>query len=72
MERFAQSPAEFLQRHLTGDWGELCEEDMEANEQAVWRGGMILSHYRTARGERLYVYTSADRTRTIIMTQEEY
>lgn len=72
MERSAQSPAEFLHRHLTGDWGELCDEDMEVNEQAVQRGGMILSHYRTARGERLYVHTPRDRTRTIIMTPEEW
>jgi hypothetical protein len=30
-----QQPAEFLTRHVTGDWGDLCDEDKEENELSV-------------------------------------
>jgi len=29
IEQAGQSPAEFLHRHVRGDWGELCDEDRE-------------------------------------------
>ncbi len=27
-----QHPLEFLQRHVSGDWGEVCDEDKSENE----------------------------------------
>lgn len=34
----AESPFDFLMRHLTGDWGDLSAEDVKANEVAVEQG----------------------------------
>ena len=34
-----------LERHLAGDWGELCEDDAEANNAAIGTRGRILSSY---------------------------
>lgn len=33
----------FLRRHVTGDFGDLCDEDRQLNEQAVVNGDRILS-----------------------------
>jgi len=47
------SPLEFLSRHASGDWGEVCHEDKAANDQAVHEGERMLSAYRTNKGERI-------------------
>ena len=46
----------YLRRPHWGDWGEeLCAEDKQANEDALKYGTRLLSCYRTARGDRLYI-----------------
>jgi hypothetical protein len=40
------SVASLLQRHVTGDYGDLCAEDIASNQQAVRCGARILSNYR--------------------------
>jgi hypothetical protein len=54
-----QSPGEFLARHVTGDWGDLDNEDRSLNDTAVRDGSRILSAYVTHKGERLWVITEA-------------
>jgi hypothetical protein len=54
-----QQPDEFLTRHVRGDWGDLDDEDRQANAAAVIDGSRILSAYTTKRGERLWVITEA-------------
>ena len=34
-----------INRHLSGDWGDLCAEDKEANEIALQYGGRLFSAY---------------------------
>ena len=34
-----------LRLHQSGDWGDICPEDIEANEQALTNGEAILSQY---------------------------
>jgi hypothetical protein len=36
---------EYLARHATGDWGELCSFDRRQNERALRTGERILSAY---------------------------
>ncbi len=67
-----QSPLEFLRRHQTGDWGELCDADKRENELSLKNDFRILSAYRTVRDERLWVITEADRSATTILLPEEY
>ena len=67
-----QNPYEFLQRHASGDWGELCDEDKRENELSVREGFRILSAYRTRKDVRLWVITEADRSSTTILLPEEY
>ena len=67
-----ESPAVFLDRHVRGDWGELCEEDRESNDHAVIHGERILSAYMTKQGVKLWVITEADRSVTTFLLPEEY
>ena len=67
-----QMPHEFLRRHQSGDWGDLCEADKRENEFSINRALRILSKYHTAKGAALYVITEADRTVTTILRPAEY
>jgi type IV secretory pathway ATPase VirB11/archaellum biosynthesis ATPase len=51
LEKSGQSPMDFLSRHVTGDWGELSEDDRKENQFSVEKGFRILSSYKTNAGE---------------------
>jgi pilus assembly protein CpaF len=51
LEKSGQSPIDFLTRHVTGDWGELCEEDRKENQFSLEKGFRLLSSYKTNAGE---------------------
>lgn len=77
LEQAGQSAAEFLQRHARGDWGEVCDEDRQLNDQALLDGSRLLSAYRTSLGEKLWVITEAaddsgKRAATTILLPSEY
>jgi len=67
-----QAPADFLSRHVNGDWGNVDAHDKEQNEIAVREGERILSSYQTSQGERLWVITEHDRSSTCILLPDEY
>ncbi len=54
-----QTLAEFLTRHVSGDWGDLDQEDSNLNDAAVIDGSRILSAYQTRKGERIWIITEA-------------
>ena len=64
--------AEFLERHVTGDWGDLCDEDKKSNEEAIEQGLRILSAYRLEDGTKLWVITEADRSSSCCLLPSEY
>ena len=65
-------PSQLLKRHAHGDWGDLHEDDLRANELALRRGMRLLSAYAFETGARVWVITEADRSATTILTPEEY
>src|SRR5687767_6712521 len=67
-----QTAIEFLRRHMSCDWGELSDEDVKENEFSLKRGLRLLSRYQTAKGERLWIITEADRSATTILLPSEY
>lgn len=67
-----QLPDEFLRRHQTGDWGEVCEADKRENEFSIANGLRILSAYRTSEDVKLWVITEADRSVTTLLLPSEY
>lgn len=72
MEVSGQAPGDFLVRHVRGDWGDVDDEDKQANEDALRDGTRILSSYKTKAGIKLWVITEADRSATTILLPEEY
>lgn len=67
-----QSPAEFLARHQAGEWGELDDEDRRLNDEALLDGSRLLSSYKLANGETLWIITEADRSSTCCLLPEDY
>ena len=61
-----------LMRHLSGDWGELCETDRQANQQALRYGDRLLSAYQTEEGTTFWIITEADRSATTVLLPEDY
>lgn len=60
-----------LKRHLSGDWGEVCEADRRENEFALRNGARLLSAY-TVDDHKIWIITEADRSSTTILFPEEY
>lgn len=61
-----------MARHQAGDWGELCEEDRQANEQALAHGGRLFSVYYDRNGAKFYIITECDRSATTVLLPEDY
>lgn len=62
----------YLFRHHCGDWGDLCDEDRQANENALIHGERILSCYQPPEGRKIFIITEWDRSSTCVMLSEEY
>ena len=67
-----QTATEFLRRHMSGDWGELSDEDVKENEFSLKEGLRLLSAYQTGKGQKLWIITEADRSATTILLPSEY
>ena len=61
-----------LLRHAGCDWGEVCPEDREANESALWSGGRLISVYHGRNAVKFWIITEADRTVTTVLMPEDY
>ena len=66
------TPLDLIKRHVSGDYGQLCPDDAQMNEQAIENGDRILSVYHTSKGEKLYVITEWDRSATTVLMASEY
>ena len=77
IEESGQSPADFLSRHVRGDWGSVSAGDQRLNDVAVRSGARILSAYETRGGVRLWIITDAaqatgQRESTTILLPQDY
>lgn len=64
--------AALLARHLSGDWGDLGDEDKQANEDALKHGDRLVSKYELTPGTELYVITEWNRSQTTVLCPDEY
>ena len=64
-------PADFLKRHQSGDFGDLCASDIDANQQAIHHQARILSCYHL-RKTKFWIITEADRSSTTLLLPDEY
>jgi len=72
LERHGVRPAELLDRHARGDWGELPPEDAKANNRALKDGERLLSSYPLADGVKVWIITEWDRSYTTLLMPEDY
>ena len=72
LARAGQDAKCFLERHASGDWGELDEHERAENDYSFAHGFRILSTYRTAGGASLWIITEADRSSTCLLLPEDY
>lgn len=72
LSKAGMSPIDFLARHQTGDWGDVCDEDAAENEFALGRHLRLFSVYHLNAEVKIWVITEADRSGTTILLPEEY
>ena len=61
-----------LLKHISGEWGDLTEEDKEMNDRAVESGDDRIFSAYTIEGLRVYIITEWDRSYTTLLLAEEY
>ena len=71
-----------LERHIVGDWGDVCNEDYGSNEAALVQGSRLVSVYKTPElpdalpgvvpGEKIWIITEASREATTILYPSDY
>lgn len=59
LQASGETPDKFLRRHVTGDFGVICDEDRRANEAAIVNGERLLSAYMLTTGVKIWVITEA-------------
>jgi hypothetical protein len=81
MQQYHVSPFQLIARHVSGDWGEVCPEDAQSNEEALQDGLRIFSVYvlppplsksEALSPAKVWIITEADRSVTTILLPEEY
>ena len=72
-EETAKEVYEALNRYLSGDWGDLPQEDKDMNDTAVKHPGStrILARYNLLCGD-IYIITEWDRSYTTLLFCNEY
>ena len=71
---FAQFMIVSLNRHINGDWGNMCDEDKATNEEALVDGLRLMSVYKRMDhpDDTIWIITEADRSTTTILLPSEY
>lgn len=64
-------PFQFLQRHARGDWGDVPADQWEANVAGMHSDAKLESFYVASNGQRIRIYTEADRSATHIVLASE-
>ena len=63
---------EGLMRHESGDWGDICDEDRQGNEQALEVGNRLMSVYKNPEGVVFWIITEWDRSVTTVLLPDDY
>ncbi len=72
LEKAKTSAWDLLRRHVVGDFGEVDQDDWQANLDAIRDDARILSAYTLTTGKRIWVITEADRSSSCVLTPQEY
>jgi len=72
LEKSGQSPMDFLSLHVTGDWGDIPEEDRKENQFSLEKGFRLMSSYKTTAQDVVWVITESSRSHTNVLLPDEY
>lgn len=72
LDRTAINAMDLIQRHQSGDWGNVPPGDAEENDKSVTNGWRILSSYAISDDQNIWIITEADRSVTTLLLPEEY
>lgn len=67
-----QSATELLDRHHSGDWGDVCTDDVRSNDQARESHGLLVSGYDFPPDIWIVVLTAEGHQTTSVLTWEDY
>lgn len=77
-EKFAQFVTICMSRYIANDWGDICEEDWKANDDALIHGERLLASYKIPLEieevfeDRLWIITEWDRSATTLLFPGDY
>ena len=77
LQRNNSTGLEYLRRHASGDWGIVCEDDKQANNEALQNGARLMSAYFLPDETKLWIITEAadddgNRAATTLLLPDEY
>lgn len=61
-----------IQRHQAGDWGDVENEDRQANDRALVEHSRLFSVYHSANRVKFWIITEANRSFTTVLLPEDY
>ena len=61
-----------LQRHHSGDWGDVDDHDRQMNDDALRTGERLVSIYKSVRDQKFYIITEWNRSVTTVLLPEDY
>jgi hypothetical protein len=61
-----------LDRHASGDWGDIDTDDASENERALSDGSRIFSAFTSSNGIKFWIITEADRSSTTVLLPSDY
>jgi len=66
-------PLSCISRHVTGDFGDLCADDLRENERAIQEGLRVFSSYvLPGTDDKVWCITEWDRSVTTLLLPSEY
>jgi hypothetical protein len=72
LAKSGDSPYSLFARHATGDWGDLCAADKQANDAALIDGERIFSAYHLRDGTKVWEITESERSATTLLLPSDY
>ena len=73
IQRGRLNPSAYLRRHLSGDWGDLSDEDRRQNDLALASGeDRLFSSHQVAPDLTLWIVTEWGRSVTTLLLPSEY
>jgi hypothetical protein len=72
MNEYSIDARYLLVRHMKGDWGDMGAQDIAANDRALATNERVMSSFKNAGPEPVWVITERDRSVTTILMPSDY